>query len=98
LYPKTRRVVFGTKGLFVFFFLLLALFFALKPKKILNIGGEKVVSKKNKLKIIPIGGLNEIGKNMTVFEYGNDIIVIDCGLAFPDDDMFGIDLVIPDTA
>ena len=98
MYPKTRRVVFGTKGLFVFFFLLLALFFALKPKKILNIGGEKVVSKKNKLKIIPIGGLNEIGKNMTVFEYGNDIIVIDCGLAFPDDDMFGIDLVIPDTA
>jgi len=57
-----------------------------------------VVSKKSKLKIIPIGGLNEIGKNMTVFEYGNDIIVVDCGLAFPDDDMFGIDLVIPDTA
>ncbi|MGE5328797.1 MAG: ribonuclease J [Deltaproteobacteria bacterium] len=57
-----------------------------------------MVSKKNKLKIIPIGGLNEIGKNMTVFEYGNDIIVVDCGLAFPEDDMLGIDLVIPDTA
>lgn len=52
---------------------------------------------KEKLKIIPLGGLNEIGKNMTVIEYGNDIIVIDCGIAFPDDDMLGVDLVIPDT-
>ncbi|MDY3617857.1 ribonuclease J [Agathobaculum sp.] len=52
---------------------------------------------KEKLKIIPLGGLNEIGKNMTVIEYGNDIMVIDCGLAFPDDDMLGVDLVIPDT-
>ena len=51
---------------------------------------------KEKLKIIPLGGLNEIGKNMTVIEYGNDIVVIDCGLAFPADDMLGIDLVIPD--
>lgn len=51
---------------------------------------------KEKLKIVPLGGLNEIGKNMTAIEYGNDIIVIDCGLAFPDDDMLGIDLVIPD--
>ncbi len=49
-----------------------------------------------KLKIIPLGGLNEIGKNITALEYGNDIIVIDCGLGFPDDDMFGVDLVIPD--
>lgn len=53
---------------------------------------------KEKLKIIPLGGLNEIGKNMTVIEYGNDILVIDCGIAFPDDDMLGVDLVIPDTA
>ena len=52
---------------------------------------------KEKLKIIPLGGLNEIGKNMTVIEYGSDIVVIDCGVAFPDDDMLGVDLVIPDT-
>ena len=51
---------------------------------------------KSKLRVIPLGGLNEIGKNITVLEYADDIIVIDCGLAFPDDDMLGIDLVIPD--
>lgn len=56
------------------------------------------MAKKQKLKIIPLGGLNEIGKNMTVFEYGDDIFVVDCGVAFPDDDMPGIDLVIPDTS
>lgn len=49
-----------------------------------------------KLKIISLGGLNEIGKNMTVYEYGNDMIVVDCGLGFPDDDMYGVDIVIPD--
>ena len=49
-----------------------------------------------KLKIIPLGGLNEIGKNMTVLEYGKDMIIIDCGLGFPEDDMYGIDLVIAD--
>ena len=49
-----------------------------------------------KLKIIPLGGLGEIGKNMTVLEYGSDMIVIDCGMGFPDEDMYGIDVVLPD--
>ena len=49
-----------------------------------------------KLKIIPLGGLNEIGKNMTVLEYGKDIIIVDCGLGFPDEEMYGVDLVIAD--
>jgi len=50
-----------------------------------------------KLKIIPLGGLQEIGKNMTVIEYGQDMIVVDCGIAFPDEELLGVDLVIPDT-
>ena len=49
-----------------------------------------------KLKIIPLGGLEQIGMNITAFEYEDSIIVVDCGLAFPEDDMLGIDLVIPD--
>lgn len=53
---------------------------------------------KKKLKIIPLGGLQEIGKNITAFEYDDDIIVIDCGLAFPEDEMLGIDMVIPDVS
>lgn len=52
--------------------------------------------KKSPLKIIPLGGLLEVGKNITVFEYENEMIVVDCGLAFPEDDMLGVDLVIPD--
>ena len=54
------------------------------------------MQKSKKIKVIPLGGLLEIGKNMTVFEYGSDLIILDCGLAFPDDDMLGIDMVIPD--
>ena len=50
----------------------------------------------SKLKIIPLGGLGEIGKNMTVLEFGNDIIVVDCGMGFPDESMYGIDIVLPD--
>ncbi|MBQ3089226.1 MAG: ribonuclease J [Oscillospiraceae bacterium] len=50
----------------------------------------------DKLKLIPLGGLNEIGKNLNVIEYKNDIILVDCGMGFPDDDMYGIDVVIPD--
>ncbi|GAA0114433.1 ribonuclease J [Clostridium senegalense] len=59
-------------------------------------GGEKVRKEKDKIKIIPLGGFNEIGKNLTVIEYKNDIVIVDCGLKFPDDDMLGIDVVIPD--
>ena len=57
---------------------------------------NKFEFKKDNLKIIPLGGLDEIGKNITVFEYGNEIVLVDCGLEFPEDDMLGIDLVIPD--
>ena len=49
-----------------------------------------------KLRIIPLGGLEQIGMNITAFEYEDSIVVVDCGLAFPEDDMLGIDLVIPD--
>lgn len=54
------------------------------------------ITKNSKLRIIPLGGLEQIGMNMTAFEYGDSIVVVDCGLAFPEDDMLGIDLVIPD--
>ena len=57
---------------------------------------KKDNSKKPIVRIIPLGGLNEIGKNMTVYECGNDMFIIDCGLAFPDETMLGIDIVIPD--
>ena len=75
-----------------------------KNKSIINLGLEEnpieikedFMFKKENLKIIPLGGIEEIGKNITVFEYGNDIVIVDCGVAFPEEDMLGIDLVIPD--
>ena len=57
---------------------------------------DETIFKKDNLKIIPLGGILEIGKNITVFEYKNDIVIVDCGLGFPEDDMLGVDLVIPD--
>ena len=57
---------------------------------------QKFEFKKSNLKIIPLGGLEEIGNNMTIFEYEDEIIIVDCGLEFPTDDMLGVDLVIPD--
>lgn len=54
------------------------------------------MSKKEKLRIIPLGGLGEVGKNMTVYEYGNDILIVDTGIMFPENDMLGIDYIIPD--
>ncbi len=61
-------------------------------------GKERNVAqlKRERLKIIPLGGLEEVGKNITVFEYGNDIIIVDCGVSFPEEDMLGVDLVTPD--
>jgi ribonuclease J len=67
-----------------------------QPKKQTQQNRRKSKSKKPSVRIIPLGGLNEIGKNMTAYECGNDIFIIDCGNAFPDADMLGVDLVIPD--
>ena len=61
----------------------------MKKTKQVNNGGSK-------LKVIPLGGLEQIGLNITAFEYEDSIVVVDCGLSFPDDDMLGIDMVIPD--
>ncbi|MBR3255164.1 MAG: ribonuclease J [Clostridia bacterium] len=57
---------------------------------------NNTIFKPSKLKIIPLGGLHEVGKNITAFEYENEMIIVDCGISFPEDDMLGIDLVIPD--
>ena len=66
-----------------------------KTRNTRNVQNQEIF-KKSKIKIIPLGGLHEVGKNITVFEYENEIIVVDCGISFPEDDMLGIDLVIPD--
>ena len=57
-----------------------------------------IMEQLQKFKIIPLGGLGEIGKNMTAMQYGDEIIVIDCGIAFPDEDMYGVDLIIPEVS
>lgn len=73
-----------------------------KAKKMAPVIEERLTNPKSKnikrerLKIIPLGGLEEVGKNMTVFEYGDDMILLDCGVAFPEDEMLGVDLVMPD--
>ena len=75
-----------------------------KVSKVNNRNSENVqlkqnsIFKKSKLKVIPLGGLHEVGKNITVFEYENEMIIVDCGISFPEDDMLGIDLVIPDVS
>lgn len=63
---------------------------------VLNATSQKTPVDKNNLRIIPLGGLEEVGRNMTVFEYGQDIIIVDMGLQFPDEDMPGVDYIIPD--
>ncbi len=67
---------------------------ATKNKKSIQLNRQRNSVRKN-LRIIPLGGLEEIGRNMTVFEYGNDIIIVDCGLMFPEEEMMGIDYIIP---
>ena len=70
-----------------------------KAKKIVTkrpVQNKREIIDKTPLKIIPLGGLDEIGKNCTVYEYEDEIIIVDCGLAFPDDEMLGVDMVIPD--
>ena len=65
-------------------------------KSVVKAAGRRTRKNTSRLKIIPLGGLEQIGMNITAFEYDDSIVVVDCGLSFPEDDMLGIDLVIPD--
>ena len=65
-----------------------------KPEERETRNSQGSIFKKSNVKIIPLGGLHEIGKNITVFEYEDEMIVVDCGISFPEDDMLGIDLVL----
>ena len=99
--PRSKKQNAGTKALYGMVDQVKETFRGSKPEEHASKkknGGkpQKAPLPTGKLKIIPLGGLHEIGKNMTVIEYENDIIIVDCGFGFPDDDMLGIDLVIPD--
>ena len=66
-------------------------------RKTTNLAEKHNIQGTNTLKIIPLGGQEEVGRNMTVFEYGNDIVILDMGIQFPEEDMPGIDYIIPNT-
>ena len=95
--PSSERCAVGTAG---FLWAFLSNYIKTRSLRSSGAGQGKIkgVIMAEKLKIISLGGLNEIGKNLTVYEYGGDIIVVDCGMGFPDDDMYGIDVVIPDVS
>ena len=95
--PSSERCAVGTAG---FLWVFLSNYIKTRSLRSSGAGQGKIkgVIMAEKLKIISLGGLNEIGKNLTVYEYGGDIIVVDCGMGFPDDDMYGIDVVIPDVS
>ena len=95
LCPQTMQ---GLRTRAAFILLRIFAYFRRSAVEISNFAKEISLSMAEKLKIIPLGGLNEIGKNMTVYEYGGEIIVVDCGMAFPEEDMYGIDCVIPDVS
>ena len=69
---------------------------SLSKKETAKKGAKKALSKIKGLRIIPLGGQEEVGRNMTVFEYGEDIVILDMGIQFPEEDMPGVDYIVPD--